>query len=205
MDNSDYDPETRDLFYVRYTQYSDLQIKDILKNHKDYQEAAVTAAIKIAIERELIHSDQDLMAPEYQTKTVRKPTAFPVISDTFHYRKITKSIFRILFLVSLIPIIFGIIKYSERQLPMTYLSIGIGLSWLGLTYALMKTRKLVIIFIQILCILPLSVIFGMRLTKYEIFPFTDMLVLIIITVLVIYFLLYLRKLIITDPEQVNGE
>lgn len=205
MNNSDYDPETRDKYYERYTGYSDQQIKEILKNHHDYQESAVTAAIKIAIERELIHSDQDLMAPEYQTRTVYKMTAFPDIPDAYQYKKIVRSIFRVLFFVSFIPIIFGFLKYAEGQLSMSYLGIGIGLFWLALTFILMKTKKMIIIFIQIMFIIPLAVMLGIRLTKQEIFPVTDMLVLMIMTALIIYFLLYLRKLILTKPEQLSGQ
>lgn len=205
MNNSDYDPETRDQFYERYTHYSDQQIKEILKNHHDYQESAVTAAIKIAIEREIIHSDHDLMAPEYQTRVTRKMTAFPIISNAFHHKKIVKSIFRILFFVSIIPIVFGILKYAEGKLQITYLGIGIGLLWLALTYALLKTRKMIIVFIQIAFILPLSVFLGVQLSKQEIFPVTDMLVLIILTALIVYFLLYLRKLFLTAPEELAGQ
>lgn len=205
MNNSDYDPETRDQFYERYTSYSDQQIKEILKNHHDYQESAVTAAIKIAIERELIHSDQDLMAPEYQTRVSYKMTPFPEIPNAFQHKKIIRSIFRILFLVSFIPIIFGILKYAEGELHMTYLGVGIGLLWLALTFILLKTQKLIIIFIQILLLLPLSVVMGVRLTRQEIFPVTDMLVLMILTALIVYFLLYLRKLFLTKPEQLSGQ
>lgn len=201
MNNSDYDPETRTHFYDLYTTYSDQQIKTILKNHHDYQESAVTAAIKIAIERELIHSDQDLMAPEYQNKTPRKFTAFPEISDAYQHKKVVASIFRVLFLVSFIPIVFGIIKYAEGELHFTYMGLGLGVLWLVLTFILQKTKKLIFVFIQLILLLPISVILGVRLTSQKIFPATDMLVLIILTSLVIYFLLYLKKLIQTNPEQ----
>jgi hypothetical protein len=205
MNNSDYDPEARDRYYERYTNYSDQQIKEILKNHHDYQELAVTAAIKIAIEREIIQSEHDLMAPEYQTTITRKMTAFPTISNAFQYNKIVKSIFRVLFLFSFIPIVFGILKYAEGQFQMTYLGVGVGLFWIALTFALLKTRKTIILFIQIIFLIPLSVYLGVRLTKYEIFPVTDMLVLVILTALIIYFLLYLRRLFLTKPEEQPGQ
>ncbi|HET6555935.1 MAG TPA: hypothetical protein VFG54_01385 [Prolixibacteraceae bacterium] len=201
MNNSDYDPETRTHFYDLYTTYSDQQIKTILKNHHDYQESAVTAAIKIAIERELIHSDQDLMAPEYQNRTPRKLTAFPEIPDAYQYKKVVASIFRVLFLVSFIPIVFGIMKYAEGQLHFTYMGLGLGILWLTLTFVLRKTRKLILVFIQMMLLLPISVILGVRLTNQKIFPATDMLVLVILTFLVTYFLLYLKKLIQTNPEE----
>lgn len=205
MNNSDYDPDARERFYELYTRYSDFQIKAILKNHKDYQEAAVTAAIKIAIERELIHSDQDLMAPEYQNKRSGKMTAFPEIPDAYQYQRVVRSIFRVLFLVAFIPIIFGVMKYAEGQLNMTFMGVGIGLIWLALTFSLFKTRKLAIIVVQIFLLLPMSLLLGYRLFNQKIFPATDMLVLVILTLLIIYFLLYLRKLILTKPEELSGQ
>lgn len=205
MNNSEYDPAVQDHYYERYTNYSDQQIKEILKNRHDYQQPAVTAAIKVAIEREIIHSEQDLIAPEYQIITTHKKTAFPEVSNAYQYQKIVKSIFRVLFFVSFIPIIFGILKYAEGQLTMTYLGVGIGLLWFALTYALKKTQKLIIIFIQILFLIPLSVFLGIRLIQQEIFRVTDMMVLVIMTALIVYFLLYLRRLIQTAPEELKGE
>ncbi|MGE5393689.1 MAG: hypothetical protein ACM3P1_03040 [Candidatus Saccharibacteria bacterium] len=205
MNNLVNDPEMPNKFYERYTNYSDHQIKEILKNHKDYQESAVTAAIRIAIEREIIHSEQDLMASEYQSTISRKMTAFPQISNAYHYNKIIKSIFRVLFLVSLIPLIFGILKYVDGQLPMAFWGFGIGLFWLALTFALLKTHKMIIIFIQILFLIPLAVFLGNRIIHQLIFHVTDLLVLIVLTVLIIYFLLYLRKLFLTKPEEHPGQ
>lgn len=205
MNNSEYDPDARDHYYERYTNYSDQQIKEILKNHRDYQEPAVSAAIKIAIEREIIHSEQDLMAPEYQSVNAHKMTAFPEVSNAYQYTKIVRSIYRVLFFVSFIPIIFGILKYAEGQLMMTYLGVGIGLLWFALTFALKKTQKLTIIFIQILFLIPLSVFLGIRLFQQEVFRITDMMVLVIMTALIVYFLLYLRRLILSEPEEPSGQ
>lgn len=205
MNNSDYELAARDRYYERYTNYSDQQIKEILKNHRDYQESAVNAAIKIAIEREIIHSEQDLMAPEYQARISNKMTAFPEISNIYHYNRIVRSIFRVIFLVSLIPIIFGILRYIDGQLPMAFLGFGIGLFWLSLTFALLKTRRMFIIFIQILFLIPLSVFLGVQIIHQVIFHMTDMLVLIVTTALIIYFLLYLRKLILSKPKDPFGQ
>ena len=205
MNNSDQQKDSPISFYERYTGFSDQQIKEILKNHKNYREPAVTAAVKIAIERKLIHSEQDLMAPEYQSKAPASLYAFPVITVAYHYKKVVASIFRVLFLASFIPIIFGVMKYAEGQLNMTYLGLGIGLTWLILTYILFKTKKLIILFLQILLLIFVFIDLGYRLFHQQIFRVADVAVLVIGTMVLLYFLLYLKKLIQTNPDQLSGE
>jgi len=205
MNNSDQGSDSPISFYERYAGFSDQQIKDVLKNHKNYQEKAVNAAIKIAIERELIHSEQDLLAPEYQSPASVGLSIFPEITNVYQYKKIVASIFRILFFASLIPISFGVIKYADDQLNMTFLGVGIGLIWLILTFTLFKTRKLIILFLQVLFLMLLFLGLGYRLFHQETYRVTDIAVLFIGTILLLYMLLYLKKLIQTKPDQLSGQ
>jgi len=205
MNNSDQGSDAPISFYERYTGFSDQQIKDVLKNHKNYQEKAVSAAIKIAIERELIHSEQDLLSPEFQSQIKLGLSFFPEINIVYQYKKVVASIFRILFFASLIPIIFGVLKYAEGQLNMTFMGVGLGLIWLTLTFILFKTRKLIVLYLQILLLMLVFLILGYRLFYQEIFRVTDIAVLVIGTLMLIYLLLYLKKLIQTKPDQLIGQ
>jgi hypothetical protein len=203
MSNSEQNTDGTISFYERYSTFSDNQIKAILKNHKNYQELAVAAAVKIAIERELIHSEQDLLAPECQLDRTSGFSMFPEITNAYHYKKVVSSIFRVLFFLSLIPIIFGIMKYAEGQLNMTFIGLGIGITWLILTYALFKTKKLIIVLLQILLIIFVFLGICYRLLFQEVFHLIDMVMLVIGTVLPFYFLLYLKKLIQTKPDSLS--
>ena len=205
MNESDLDTENAMEFYERYAGYSNQQIKEILKNHKSYQDPAVTAAVKIAIERELIHTEQDLMGTDYQSTASEGWTLFPEIPMAQAYKKLVASIFRVLFLTSIIPIIFGVMKYAEGHLAMTYLGVGLGLTWMLLTFILFKTEKLAIIFIQVIMVISAFVILGNHVLGKEIFPLTDVFVLLIGTLLLLYFLFYLKKLIQTKPAELLGE
>lgn len=205
MNNSNQESAGPISFYERYTDFSDQQIKEVLKNHKNYQEQAVVAAVKIAIERELIHSEQDLLAPEYQSKAFQGWTLFPEILISHPYKKLVASIFRVLFLSSLIPIIFGVLKYAEGQLNMTYLGVGLGLIWLILTFIVFKTQKLIILFIQIILLILVSIGIGYRLFNQQFYKVTDVAVLVIGSMVILYFLLYLKKLIQTKPDQLSGQ
>lgn len=200
MNNSDQQTDQPMSFYERYTAFSDQQIKEILKNHKDYQEQAVTAAVKIALERELIHSEQDLLGPEYQYKASESWSLFPAIPIVWQYKKLMASIFRVLFVASLIPVIFGVLKFAEDQLNMTYLGIGIGLGWGILTFILLKTKSLMILFLQVIILISAFIFLATRLFSQQFYKATDILILVIGTMTLLYFLLYLRKLIKSKPE-----
>lgn len=203
MKNSDQQADRIISFYERYSTFSDNQIKEILKNHKNYQELAVAAAVKIAIERELIHSEQDLLAPKYQLDRTTGFSMFPEITNAYHYKRVISSIFRVLFFLSLIPIVFGIMKYAEGQLNMTFIGLGIGFLWLILTYTLFKTKKLIVVFFQVFLIVCVFLGLSYRLVIQIIFQKSDLLMLVIGTFLSLYLLLYLRKLIQTKPDTLS--
>lgn len=199
MNNPDPDTTAPHGFYERYLAFSDSQIKEILKNHKNYQEAAVNAAVKIAIERQLIHSEQDLLAPEYQYQPSFNRTIFPVITDEYQHKKIVASIFRILFFLAIVPIVFGALKYSEGQLDMTYIGVASGFLWAFLTYLLQRTGKSAVLVLMITIVIFVFFGFGYRLLLQETFRAFDALILIVGTLLPLYFLFYLKKLNQTKP------
>lgn len=204
MNNSEQHFDKAGSFYERYVVFSDQQIKDILKSHKDYQESAVAAAVKIAIERELIHTEQDLLGPEYQSQMSYKWSAFPEIGNSYLYKRIMASIFRVLFLTSLIPIIYGIMKYAEGQFNMTYMGLGLGLTWLGITFFLFKTKKLVALYVQVIMVILVFTILGYWLLNQKSFHVTDIVVLVSGTMVLLYLLFYLKKLIQAKPEELAG-
>lgn len=205
MNNSDQETDLPMSFYERYADFSDQQIKEILKNHRNYQEAAITAAVKIAIERKLIHTEQDLMSPEYQTATSESWSLFPPISIAYHHKRLVASIFRVLFITSFIPIIFGVLKYAEGELKMTYLGVGLGLMWMIFTFILLKTKKLIVLFLQVIMVILVFIILGKRLLSQEVYQIADIFVLVVGTMLLLYFLFYLKKLILTKPGELSGQ
>ncbi len=201
MNNSDPNSDGPASFYERYTDFTDGQIREILKNHRNYQESAVTAAVKIAIERELIHTEQDLLGPEYQSKPSTGLSLFPDITDSYQYKKVVASIFRVLFFVALIPIIFATLKYSEGLLNMTFVGAVIGLIWAALTFLLLKTEKMFIANVQIVLLIFASFGIGYRLFIQNTFQVVDLFILVIGTMLALYFLFYLKHLIRSKPSQ----
>ena len=201
MDSNEQEPDGLSRFYERYNDYNDSQIKAILKNHRNYQEPAIGAAVKIAIERQLIHTEQDLLGPEYQSAPSAGLSVFPEITDAYQYKKVIASIFRVLFFMALIPIIFGALKYSEDQLNMSYIGAGLGIIWVILTFFLLKTEKMFIANIQIVLILLALFGIGYSILLQDTFRIVDLIVLVIGTMLALYFILYLKHLFRSKPSE----
>lgn len=195
MDNPVENVEGESRFYVKYSDYTDAQILEILRTHKDFQDQAVTAAVKIAIERQLIHSEQDLMSPEFQYTKIDGFTIFPVITNVYHQGRLISSIFRFLYILSLIPFIYGIMKYAEGNLNQTILGTTAGIAWFSLSLLLNKTRKLIFNTILIILLLVITFSIGIRTFSVDSHRFMDLVMLLIGFLLSAYFLLYLRKLL----------
>ena len=187
-------------FYERYSNFTDIQILEILKNQKDYQESARNAAIQIAVERQLIHSEQDLLAPEFQSSKDTKLPLFPPAPNVYHYNRLVGSIFRFLLIFSLLPVVYGVLKYSEGQIDQAILGIGIGAIWfLGVT--LFKTSKKVVFFILLLVLLILSgALTGLKLIGQDHLKVLDIIMFVIGLLLPAYFLFYAKKLTVNKPK-----
>jgi hypothetical protein len=190
-------------FHERYTTYTDAGILEILKNHKNYQEAAVGAAVKIAVERQLIHSEQDLLGPEFQTSSPSGFTIFPEITSDYHRQRLVGSIFRFLYVMSLLPIIYGFLKYGEGLIDQTYLGAGFGIIWFILCVLLKRTQKLIILIPLFGLLLLQGVFAGMKIFSPETFRVLDLVILTIGVGLPTYLLLFLKKLIQQKPDRIQ--
>lgn len=182
-------------FYELYTPFTDVQILDILKHHKSYQKAAIDAAVKIAIERQLIYSEQDLLAPEFQNSKPIGFTMFPTFDNDYHRQRLIGSTFRLVYILSLMPVIYGFLKYGEGELNQTYLGVGIGIIWFLLGLILNKTHKLIVLIPMFVLLLSVSVVIGTKIFSNESFKILDLVMLLIGTLLPVYFLFLLKKLI----------
>ena len=201
MKSSEQKIQERTHFHIRYSEYSDSQILDILKNHKNYQTVAVEEAIKIAIERQLINSEQDLFGPNFQQDRTFGFTIFPEISTPFHRERMIGSIFRFVYLMSLLPLIYGTLKYAEGQMDQTYLGWGTGIIWFALSLILNKTRKQLVFLLLLIILFGVSAVVFVRILNAESFIFLDLAIWIIATLLPLFFILYLRKLLRSSQNQ----
>lgn len=186
---------TTSAFYERFNSLTDDRIMDILHNQKDYQEAACNAAAQIAVERGLIHSTEDLVAPEYQNARSSKQTAFPSISDAYQYNRMRASIFRFLLVFSALPFIYGVIQYAKGEAALAILGVAFSVVWFLLVLAMKRTQKSVLVYPLLALVLAAGVIAGMKIAVANPVKFMDAVILIVGISLPSYFLLYARKLV----------
>jgi len=195
MNNSDDNQTDLNNFYNRYTAYTDIQILEILRNHKDYRESAKNAAVQIAIERKIINSEQDLLSPEYQNVKIFKFSIFPEIKNAYHLQRLAGSIFRFLYVMALVPIIYGFLKYGEGLIDQAYLGVGIGVLWFSFALLLQNTRKPIFFFLLFSMLLILSIFAGFKIFTSENYLIMDLVMLFIGILLPSYLMIYLKKLI----------
>jgi len=129
-------------FQERYKGYSDEAIREILVRRKDYQEAAVKAAVAEAISRGIIHSEQDLFAEEFNPPARKIFQLFPSISKTEQKEKILASIYRLFFLAGIVPLIFGGINFYKHALVPGIVFLAAGAVALFFNFRLSRTKNL---------------------------------------------------------------
>ncbi len=200
MSNFDQENSNTNKFHERYANYTDAQILEILKNQKDYQENARNAAVKIAIERQLIHSEQDLLSPEFQNSRSTKPRLFPEINTAYHHQKLVDSIFRFLYVLSFLPIVYGVLKYFERIIDQTIWGICIGVIWLLLVFLLKRIQKPIVLVPLFGILILLGVLSSFKIVANHPIRILDVVILILGMILPAYLLIYLKKLIQNKPE-----
>ena len=190
-------------FYERYSNYTDAQILEILKNQKNYQENAKNAAVKIAIERQLIQSESDLLLPQFQNERTTGFTFFPQIADEYQLQRLIGSTFRFLFILAFLPFIYGFLMYGQGHIDQTILGVCIGSVWIMLIFLLKRTGKSIIL-LSLLGILTFvgSTIFFKIAANHPIRIF-DFVILIVGFVLSVYFLIYGSKLIHNKSQNIE--
>jgi len=203
MSDSDQGNQGTIHFYERYSNYTDTQILEILRNQKGYQEGARNAAIKIAIERQLINSEQDLLSPEFQKSKNTGLTLFPRMTSFYHHQRLLGSIFRFLYILSLLPVVYGLLKYAEGFIDQTILGVCVGGVWFLLTLLLKKTEKPVILLPLFGILIFVGVSVSFKIAANHPVRILDFVVLVLGVLLSAYFLFLVKSLIQNKPENIE--
>lgn len=174
-------------------EYSDDEILSILKKRKHYQKEAADLAVEIAIKRGLINSEQDLFSDSFKDEPL-KTSIFPVIYREENKNKIRKSIARTLILLGSLPTVWGILNISEGTIPEGVLLVFLGASWIYASAKLLRSKSLPMLNVLFI-ILFASVIYNVKLFVEIKNPGAmDFVIPILLSLLVAYGLLFMRKL-----------
>jgi hypothetical protein len=119
-------------FIETMAELSNEQLIDVLKKRNLYQEAAARQAVCEAIERGIIHSEEDLLGPEFREKQLKRQL-FPEIESEKIRNKIRRSISRGLFLAGSLPAILGVVRLTGGRQADGILMLVFSVIWLAVS------------------------------------------------------------------------
>jgi hypothetical protein len=181
-------------FEYRLKEVSNEEIINILRFREHFQPHAVREAIKEAMRRGIISSIEDLDKDEFKSQPLPSRSLFHISATESQNISVFKSLCRIIYIFSCIPIIYGILQITHHYYISASIAILIGLAIIFLTYKLEKERKTLYSQVQLFINIPtigyvLYYIFSQDKVKTM-----DIFTGIIIIVIILYSTLYLHKL-----------
>ena len=183
-------PNTRSDYQTLFREMGDEQLKKVLRQRKLYQDEAAKIAVDEAIKRKIIHSEQDLLEPEYNSEPLRTGL-FPKIGSPGNKNKIRKSIARSLLLVGILPTIWGVVRINSGFGQNGFLILIFGIVWIALSAVLLKYYYKAIVG-ALLGLLTGSAVYVISfLFRLQQIEFMDLLITVAIYLLVLYGLLFL--------------
>lgn len=179
--------------------YPDEELITILKKRKHYRPEAAKLATEEAIRRGLIHSEQDLFSPKFETPPL-KFSFFPYIDNETTRVRVIKSLSRSLMITGIIPIIWGIMKFPLQKYLEGASLLSLGLIWTGMAWLVMTRRERRFLS-PLFVIALLSAIYAVRiLLAFQQLRPMDILVPAVVYGIVFYALFYIRSLLKKTTE-----
>jgi hypothetical protein len=180
-------------FKAQYLTLSDNEILDILKKRAHYQKAASDAAIQEAIKRGLIHSEQDLFSEQFRVEPLRT-SIFPTIENEEKRVKTRKSLVRSLLIAGAIPVVWGALQiYRSNALEGVSL-ILLGLLWAGIILHSVKNAGSKLVYLLYLLWAAATIYLSKEIYSLSFVSVTDIFITAACCLLVLYGLLFFRKL-----------
>lgn len=116
---------------------NDEQLMEVLKKRAFYQEEAAEVAVREAIKRKIIRSEEDLSNPGFRPEKL-KSGLFPEIRNSGAREKIRKSIGRSLLIAGLLPLIRGAVQWHAGEIPEGPLILFFGLAWMSMSFWMIR-------------------------------------------------------------------
>jgi len=173
--------------------YSDEEIFAILKKRKQYQPEAANLAIKEAIKRGLINSEQDLFSEKFQDNPAESGL-FPIIRDAKHREKIRKSISRILLIAGVIPVIWGVLEITKSKLVEGIFLVLLAAIWIYASAQLMRSLQTKMVNLLFVMLVATVAYIVKKMLEMKGLAIMDYFIPIVIFSLITYGLLFIRRL-----------
>ena len=173
--------------------HSDDELATILKNRRHYQPEAVKQAVLEAINRGIIHDEQDLNTEKF-AEIPAKTRLFPEIENPVVRKKVRRSISRSLLLVGVIPLVWCIARWNLNTLPVSLMVLSFSLVWMGISTGLLVSKNVRFAYGLLFLMVP-GLIFLVRMMLQNRFLLAyEIVVPVVLTSLILYGVGYLHKL-----------
>ncbi len=180
-------------YRINIPEYSDEKIVEILKMRDHYQKDAANLAIKEAIKRGILFSEQDLFSEEYHVEPLEF-SLFPNIHRKRNKENIRKSIARSFVIAGVIPLVYGILQLNQGKNSEGIVLLISGVMWILLSGQLIKTylRKNML---GLCCFILLGIIYLVwKLSQLKGLGFFDYFIPFVSVVLISYGLYFIKIL-----------
>lgn len=177
---------------IRGLSHSELVM--LLRKRKHYRPEAVAEAVAEAMRRGIITREEDLLQPAFD-EPLKEQTFFPAPDHREGRIRLLKSLLRGIMLAGLIPVIYGIMKFTLQKYVEGTGLVCLGVLWIGLTWWIQeKHDKRALIPLSLLLLF--SLVYAIRILLFFSEPgWTDFLFPLVLFGLLSYFLLYVRSLL----------
>lgn len=180
-------------YKINIPEYEDDEILEILKKRNYYQSEAVELALEEARNRDLIHSEQDLLSEEFRTEKLQFGL-FPKIEEDRNKSKIRKSIARGILISGVLPTVWGFLQINSGNNVEGTLFIAGGVLWILFSARLIQQFNLKLIYgLFLLSIISLFVVAKFLLIRNSI-VIMDFFIAALVHGLLFYGLFFLKKL-----------
>lgn len=173
---------------------SNPELITVLKKRALYQPEAAGMAIQEAIRRGIIHSEEDLHSPEFET-SVSRFSIFPYSDSEQIREKIVKSLMRSVMIAAIIPVYFGVMKFLIPKYIEGTCLISTGVIWVAMAWFIMERseRKLIL---PMIILTVLSIIYtGRIMLAYSHLKWSDYFITIVLYLFIFYALSYTYTLL----------
>jgi hypothetical protein len=201
-------PESDPLFLERLErrirEMSDAGVTEILKKRDQFQPPAVDFAVREALRRGLIRSEEELDEPGFRQESVRF-TLFPFPDKTETRTKLFRSLCRSLMIAGAIPVFYGMLKLTHHNYAEGTALTSLGIIWTGMSWLLMERSERRLIFPLSFLVL-ISVPYVIRImTWHTSLKWTDYFIPFVLYVLITYSLLFIHSILKKQPSEERRE
>ncbi|WP_372776334.1 hypothetical protein [Mangrovibacterium sp.] len=179
----------KDELLNRYENYSDDELLAILRNPGGYQEQAVEIARGIAEQRGLN------VAAGISEDAGQRTSIFPHLSTPEKSMKLLRSLQRLLYFVALIPLITGALSFADGYPSLAIAYVSLALLWGAVAFMAVSRKKHTMVLLLFLLLGFMLVLRYITAGLPVAASVADWFIMVLAIVLLVYVLLYFKKLI----------